>query len=149
MMEVSFYHLSFSPLEKAIPKLLEKVVASNQRAVVIAANDELIDKYNEILWTYSSRTFLAHGSKKDGYCAEQPIYLTASNENPNGAKFIVITGGAVVSDISGFDKCLDIFDGSDEIELSKARERYKNYKQQGHNITYWKQTTEGNWEKGG
>jgi DNA polymerase-3 subunit chi len=147
MTEVSFYHLLSSPLEKAMPKLLEKIVAANQRAVVMAPNDELVEKYNELLWTYSSRIFLPHGSKNDGYSDQQPIYLTAGNENPNNASLLVLTNG-IETEISNYEKCFDIFDGSDEQQLSKARARYQTYKKQGYAITYWKQTVSGGWESG-
>jgi DNA polymerase-3 subunit chi len=148
MAEISFYHLSVSPIEKALPRLLEKVVSSGARAVLMAESELLVEKYNEILWTYSSRTFLAHGSKKDGFSSEQPIYLTAANENPNGANFLVITGKAEYEQIDEFTRVLLIFDGSDEVELKTARTRYIEYKKAGHNLTYWKQSEDGVWVRG-
>jgi DNA polymerase-3 subunit chi len=144
---ISLYYLSILPREKAVPKLLEKVVSSGINAIMRFARQEELDKYNDLLWSYNSKSFLPHGSSKDGYPDQQPIYLTKDLDNPSGAKILVLVDGSLYDDITDFERCLDIFDGSDEEELAKARKRYSKYVKDGHNVTLWKQNAQGNWEQ--
>lgn len=148
MVEINFYHLTSTPLEKALPRLLEKVIASGNK-VCIKAQEAKIENLDKVLWSYSSKTFLAHGTEKDGFHESQPIFITASNDNPNGAKILAIVGDSEVNDITNYDRCIDMFDGSDENELQKARNRYKKYKDIGFTLNYWQQDLKGNWEKKG
>ncbi|MBI1774824.1 MAG: DNA polymerase III subunit chi [Proteobacteria bacterium] len=148
MTEVSFYHLTTRPLEWALPRLLEKVVATGKRAVVMAGSEERVEALNAQLWTYDPASFLPHGSVRDGTPEEQPIWLTRAEENPNGASILVLTDGVASPGIGGFERCLDLFDGNDAGQLAAARERWAVAKAAGHAVTYWRQTAAGGWEKG-
>ncbi len=147
MTKVNFYHLTKLPVGKALPKLLEKVILSGVNVVVLAPTEENVELLNRELWTYTTKFFLPHGSKKDGNEAEQPVYLTASNENPNSSKVLAIVGDANPTDITSFEKCLYMFDGNVEEQVSKARQRWKEYKQSGHELTYWQQDNKGAWQQ--
>lgn len=148
MTEVSFYHLQKVGLERALPKLLEKALERGLRAVVVAGSDERVESLNSALWTYDAASFLAHGSKADGFPVEQPIYLTTdAGENPNGAKMLVLTDGVSSSDISMFDRVLDVFDGNDGEAVEAARARWRTLQAAGLSLTYWQQTETGGWEK--
>lgn len=149
MTEVSFYHLTTTRLETALPKLLERVRGLELNAIVIASSAARVEALNDLLWTYDPNSFLAHGSERDGYPAEQPIWLTTEDENPNGAKVVVLTDGATTQNLSSFTRCLDIFDGQDDVAVEAARERYRLAKAAGHTLTYYKQTETGGWEKRG
>jgi len=145
-MKINFYHLTQIPLGKALPRLLEKVIASDMRAVVKLEDEAAVEKLNIELWTYTTKVFLPHGSKADGYADQQPIYLTAQNENPNGAQVFVFVGNAEPADLKGFEKCLYMFDGSDAGQVQTARSRWKEYKNSGFELAYWQQTEQGVWE---
>ncbi len=146
-MQINFYQLTISPLGKALPRLLEKVITSNKRAVVLLQDEEKLEKLNNELWTYTTKFFLPHGSKKDGFIEKQPIYLTTTNENPNNSTIFVFIGNSQPDNFDGFEKCLYMFDGNNENELNTARQRWKEYKANNLNITYWKQTEKGGWEE--
>ena len=147
--EISFYHLEHSPLERALPKLLEKVLERGLRALVIAASEERIEALNTVLWTYQQRSFLPHGTAKDGHASVQPVFLTTAQENPNGASVLVLVDGAEHDDVGSFERCLLLFDGNDADAVSKARERWCADNAAGHAVTYWQQTPEGRWEQAG
>jgi DNA polymerase-3 subunit chi len=146
-MEVSFYHLTHSPLDKALPRLLEKVVASKLRAVVLTDTHEKMQDIDTLLWTYSQSAFLAHGTCQDPYPEHQPIYVTTSYENPNEAQVLVVTDGFVVQEQGHFNRCLDLFNGLDEEAVSQTRERWKDYKNLGYKVVYWRQDDAGSWKK--
>lgn len=147
MPDISFYHLTTSPLEKALPKLMEKVLAGGMRAVILAANENRMETLNTCLWTYSTLTFLPHGSKKDAQPEAQPIYLSTELENPNNASVLAITDDVVPATLDGFERYLYFFDGNDETAMLKARQRWKGFKDSGQVVAYWKQNDKGAWEK--
>ena len=149
MSEIGFYHLLTTPLERALPKLLEKVLESGRRAVVISGSDERVEGLNGILWTYDQGGFLPHGSARDGHAAHQPVWLTDADENPNGATVLVLTDGAESENVAGFERCLELFDGRDESAVAAARARWKAYEAAGHDLKYWQQTALGGWEAKG
>ena len=117
MTEVGFYHLTATPLEAALPRLLEKVLAGGFRAVVMAGSAERVEALNTQLWTYNPGSFLPHGSAADGNAADQPIWITSQDENPNQAHVLVLTEGVLSERIAAFARCLDLFDGADPAGL--------------------------------
>lgn len=147
MTEVSFYHLLHTPLERALPKLIEKVLESGARAVIRTGSAERAEALNSVLWTYDQDSFVPHGTARDGNAAEQPVWITPEDENPNGADILVLTDGAVAADIAGYRRCLEMFDGRDETAVTDARRRWTDYKAADHALTYWQQTERGGWEK--
>ena len=146
MAEVRFYHLQRTSLARALPGLLEKVLARGKRAVVVAGSAERVEALNSHLWTYDDRAFLPHGSAQDGAAADQPIWLTDSLENPNQAEVVVLTDGAAADALDDFAICCELFDGNDPAAVEAARERWKAYAAAGHTVTYWQQSGRG-WEK--
>jgi DNA polymerase III subunit chi len=147
MTEVRFYHLQRRTLEQALPKILEKVLERNWRAVVLAASAERVDALNQLLWTYDPNAFLPHGAARDGFADKQPIWLTAEDENPNNATVLVVVDGSVSDRMDGFDLVCDLFDGNDEDAVLAARARWKACKAVGHALTYWQQNERGGWDK--
>jgi DNA polymerase III subunit chi len=147
MTEIGFYHLTRTPLEKALPKILEKVLEAGKRAVVITGSEERTQVLNGVLWTYDQDAFLPHGTAREGEPAAQPIWLTSDDENPNGAEVVVLTEGATVAALDTFQRCLDMFDGNDPAAVESARERWRAAKAAGHSLAYWQQTPQGSWEK--
>ncbi len=149
MTQINFYHLRQSPLEKALPMLLEKVLEAGKRAVVMAGSEERVEALNLALWTYHPNKFLPHGSMRDGNAHDQPVWLTAEDENPNGAQVLVLTDGAASDRLEDFERCLEMFDGGDEAAVTAARGRWQAFKAAGHEVTYWRQGERGGWERQG
>lgn len=146
MSEIGFYHLTRTGLEQALPRLLEKVLASGQRAVLRAVTPQRLEGIDRHLWTYSREAFLPHGTKADGYPQEQPIWLTTGTDNPNGATVLVAIEGAAIEDAATFARVLDLFDGNDEEAVKAARERWRRARAAGHRLVYWRQTDRGGWK---
>ena len=148
MTDVGFYHLTATPLERALPKLLEKVLESGARAVVLAGSEPRIESLDTALWVYDPGSFLPHGTAGAGDPADQPVFLTTREENPNGAAILVLVDGIEPAFLNSFDRCLDVFDGTDEAAVAAARKRWSARKSAGDAVTYWKQAPDGRWEKG-
>lgn len=147
MTAIQFYHLTATPLERALPKLLEKAYGGGFRTLLVAESEERVEQLNQNLWTYGQNSFLPHGSAKDGNAGQQPIFLSTRCEAPNNANLLAVTGGAMPEKPEAFERILDIFDGNDPQALEKARARWTAYKNAGHNLTYLRQNDAGGWEK--
>jgi DNA polymerase-3 subunit chi len=147
MTEVLFYHLSRQPLDKVLPGLLERTLERGWRAVVQAGSGERVDALDALLWTYADDSFLPHGTARDGMAEQQPVFLTARDDNPNGATVRFLVDGAQAPDLTGYTRAVYIFDGRDEDALVQARGEWKRIKAAGHAVTYWQQNENGRWEK--
>lgn len=147
MAAIQFYHLLTTPLERALPKLMEKAVESGKRSLILCASEAQADKLNEALWTYDPGRFLPHGSSKDPHPEQQPVYITHHEENPNQASILVVTDGAYLDGLDGIEKLLDIFDGHNPEAVAGARTRWKQYSNAGHTVSYIKQQQGGGWKQ--
>jgi len=147
MTEVRFYHLQRQSQEQVIPSLLGKAHEGGRRVVLVMPDEGAVARMNEHLWTYAPNSFLPHGSRKDGHMEDQPIFLTAQDENPNGAKVLVVAHGAQSAMHQDFDLCCEILDGRDNGAVEAARGRWKTYKAQGFDVTYWQQDEQGRWSQ--
>jgi DNA polymerase-3 subunit chi len=115
--------------------------------VVRAGSPERVEAINAALWTYNDRAFLPHGSARDGFPADQPIWLTTENENPNGAGVLVLADGTTADTVADWSMVLEIFDGNDDSSVAAARGRWTQHKAAGHELAYWQQGDGGQWEK--
>lgn len=146
MGEIGFYHLSSTALERSLPKLLERAWTQGYRIVVRAASPERVEQLSATLWTYDEASFLPHGSARDGNAAMQPIWLTHSSENPNGASMLVLVDGVEAEDLGSYARCADLFDGNNAGAIEAARSRWRRAREAGHTLTYWQQTI-SSWER--
>ena len=144
--EIAFYHLTKWPLERALPKLLERALAQNLKVVVRVPDTSRLTALNQTLWTYDPGSFLPHGDAGDGNSKHQPVYLTTGSEVPNEATLLILTDGTGSDDIGRFTRCFDIFEG-DERSVVNAEKRWALRSAAGYSQTYWQQAVDGRWEK--
>lgn len=150
-MEISFYHLTSTPIEKALPTLLEKAYEAGHRIQVVCAEED-VKNFDEKFWTFHPRKFLPHGTEGP---EKQPVFITPNNDNQNKASVLAIADGREIpettSTLSGgieggeYEKVLHMFDGNIEADLATARERWKAYKEKGYALRYWFQDEKGKW----
>lgn len=152
MAEIGFYHLTRTPLDQALPKLLGRVLAGGGRAMVLCGGPERVAALDAGLWLSSDPDWLPHGTKRTGHAELQPIWLTEEDAPaegaPNGARFLFLLDGAGSARLDRFDRVFDLFDGNDETAVAAARERWTAAKAAGHALSYWQQGARG-WEKKG
>lgn len=147
MAEVLLYHLERQPLERVLPVLIERTLARGWRAVVQAGSEERVEALSAALWTAGEDSFLAHGTARDGNADLQPVWITASGDNPNGARVRFMVDGEFASEVSGLDRVIYMFDGRDEEMCERARQVWQDARAQGHDATYWRQDAGGRWQK--
>jgi len=147
MTEVLFYHLEHQPLERALPALIERAVARNWRTVIQVGSEERLQSLDTLLWTYRDESFLPHGTRRDGSPHEHPVFLTSSDDNPNGATVRFLVDGAELADVTPYARVVYLFDGRDASQVARAREQWTRAKDAGCEVTYWQQSQEGGWQK--
>ena len=152
MTETLFYHLERRALEEVLPGLLEKSLERGWRAMIRTDSSERSDALDNLLWTYDEQSFLAHAQSGDGDAQRQPVLITVEEENPNSAQILFCVGGAQPSDWRGtplaeLARIVLLFDGRDGRMLAGARAAWKEAKAAGHDVTYWKESPSGKFEK--
>jgi len=151
MTETLFYHLERRALEDVLPGLLEKSLARGWRALVRADAADRADAIDTLLWSYDEQSFLPHAQMGDGEAAKQPVLITVEGGNPNTASIMFCVGGAgpdwTDEKLSHFARIVLLFDGRDPAALDGARKSWKEAKGAGHDVTYWKESPSGKFEK--
>ncbi len=150
MTEALFYHLERRALDDILPGLVEKSLARGWRAAIKTESSERSDALDTLLWTYDDASFLPHAQLGDGEPSEQPVLITVEEGNPNSANIVFYVGGAMPSNwstLSDLARVVLLFDGKDAAALAAARGAWKEAKASGHDVTYWKESASGKFEK--
>ncbi len=146
MSRIDFYHLTRTTLEEVLPKLLTKAYTQGKR-VLLKTGTEKVEALNTFLWTYDEESFLPHGSRKDGFADEQPIWITDEDNNANKAQFLFLTNGTETKNAESYERIFNIFDGKNTEAVEQARRLWKEYKTADYEMHYWQQSERGGWEE--
>ena len=144
MSETRFYELSNTTLEKSVPQLLYKIYDNTAKPILLLLdNQEEINKYDKLLWSFSSNKFLPHGTKEQGKESIKPLFLTNLEENLNEAEILVSTKKINSQDFeTSFKQTIYIFNkelNTDFINL------FRSHKEANLKTTYWQQDASGKW----
>ena len=108
--------------------------ASRQaRLVVYAADREVLDRFDQALWTFNSTGFVPHVHAGSPLAAETPIVLSSSGDDLPHHDVLLNLSGEWPPFFSTFDRLLEIV-GTDEADKALARKRYSFYKDRGYDI---------------
>ena len=144
-MKVDFYHLTAQPLDRVLPMLAEKVLASGARLLVVAEEDAQRAHLDKLLWTYAPDSFLPHaqvGGEADG---DQPVLIAPDVNAANGARNVLLADGIWRDDALDFDRAFHLFDDD---AIRPARAAWKALaEREGVERRYWKQNDAGRWEQ--
>jgi DNA polymerase III subunit chi len=148
MTEILFYHLKGQTPEQVLPALLQKSLERGWRVVVQASSEERIEALDAHLWTWRDDSFLPHGTWREAEAAQQPILLTVSDHNPNGATVRFLVDGALMPEnVAAYERVVLLFDGEDPDAVDAARARWSKAKSAGFEVTYWQADERGRWER--
>jgi DNA polymerase-3 subunit chi len=143
--QVDFYHLTVTPLDRALPQIAEKVLASGGRLLLVAESEAQRGALDKLLWSYSLETFLPHACAGGEGDANQPILLSGAPVATNGARNIALTDGIWRDEALGFDRAFHFFDSE---RIAEARLAWKALADRaGVERRYWKQNDSGRWEQ--
>jgi DNA polymerase-3 subunit chi len=139
---VNFYHLAATPLERVLPVICAGLVEAGEKLLVVA-EDSLLARLDEQLWTYAADSFLPHGRERP---ESQPVLLSTEPAAVNGARCIALADGVWREEALGFEKAYFFFDPAG---LDVARGLWRQLKgREGVEARYWKQDEKGKWVQG-
>ncbi|AXJ96561.1 MULTISPECIES: DNA polymerase III subunit chi [unclassified Sphingomonas] len=144
-MQVDFYHLTTTPLDRALPQIAEKVVASGARLLIVADDAEQRAHLDRLLWSYTLDSFLPHALAGTGDDARQPVLIAATPDAANGARHIALVDGRWRMEALGFERAFHFF-ADDHIEAARGAWRGL-AETDGVERRYWKQSDAGRWER--
>jgi len=149
MSEIRFYHLTETPLERALPTMLGRTLERGGQAVVRGVHAERLQFLNGHLWTYDEAGFLPHGIEGDADASLHPVWLTTGTERPNGAGTLFLIDGDVseTTEMAELDVTAILFDGHDPSAVEHARTQWRAVTAAGLQAVYWAQTDSGGWTK--
>ncbi|MEG3086348.1 DNA polymerase III subunit chi [Sphingomonas sp. PB4P5] len=144
-MQVDFYHLTTTPLDRALPQIAEKVLSSGARLLIVAESAAQRQALDRLLWSYAPESFLPHAEAGGPNDAVQPILLSAEPVPINGAKHIALVDGIWREQALNFERAFHFFDGD---RITEARTAWKALADRdGVERRYWKQNDNGRWEQ--
>jgi DNA polymerase III subunit chi len=144
-MQVDFYHLTHSPLDRVLPQIAEKVLAGGGRLLVVAADETRRIALDRLLWNYAPESFLPHAQAGAGDDSAQPVLIVPDIAATNGARHVALTDGEWRDEALTFDRAFHFFD--DEA-IQPARIAWKALADRdGVERRYWKQNDAGRWEQ--
>lgn len=156
MGRVLFYHLTRSPAEALVPRLITRAMQQGWRVELRGTDPGLLARLDDGLWMQEG--FLAHAMAGGGHDARQPILLRlleqdappdeAGAKAANGASCILSLDGAPVgADLAAeADRVCILFDGHDPVALDRARAQWRELAAAGQGLDYWSEAS-GRWHK--
>ena len=144
-MLVDFYQMAEgTSVEPVIGSLAQKLLADEQRLLVVAADEALLGRIDRALWDQGAVTFLPHAIAGGTDDTRQPILLSTAVDAPNLARNILIADGEWRDAALGFDRAFFLFDDS---VVEAARLAWKLLAgREGVERRYWARE-EGKWSQ--
>ena len=144
-MKVDFYHLTRMPLDRALPRIAERVLAGGERLLIVAADEAQRVSLDRLLWDFAPDSFLPHARLGGDNDHAQPILIAPDVNAVNGARNIALVDGEWRDDALDFGRAFHFFD---EERIGEARAAWKALAtRDGVERRYWKQNDAGRWEQ--
>ncbi len=144
-MQVDFYHLTVTPLDRALPQIADKVLASGGRLLLVAESEVQRSALDKLLWAYNAESFLPHACAGGAGDANQPVLIAAEPVATNGARNVALADGIWRDAALGFERTFHFFDSE---RIAEARTAWKALAGRDDiERRYWKQNDDGRWEK--
>ena len=127
-------------LHKALPRILEKITQSGARILAMTETLEQASALDQVLWTYTPLSFLAHGCQgKDGDPENHPLWITTQDtlENANNGDVLALV------DIKNVPGILKKFQKIVLILSPEDKDSALDFIPQCSQVTFWSQTPEG------
>jgi DNA polymerase-3 subunit chi len=147
MTDIRFYHMEQATLDQALPMIVMKAWQSGENVMVRVPDKREASRLNDLLWSFRADSFIPHGMDSDKNADQQPVFVTANDENVNEANILILTHGCTHPSVVDFKMTCEMLDGRVDSQITDARARWKTYKDDGHDLTYWQQDENGKWGK--
>lgn len=141
-MDYNFYLASANSFENTIARLVDKICSLGKRTIVYSDDEVFLDSLDNVMWTFSTNSFIPHAKYDTKYVDDQIVLLTKNIENENNANILILVNTFNVEqwNSSKFDRIILIF----QENLKKNAELcFSDLKKNKHTVNYWEQTPKG------
>ena len=147
MSEVYFYHLTQTRFEVALPKILERALSADWTVELRIGMDADVEFISDAIWKGPDDSFLPHCLEDNVKLHDYPIVLSKSPLSEVRDCLIVVNQAELKeNEVEKFKRVCLLFDSKNEIELTNARETWKNLSDAGLKTSYWAEDN-GKWAK--
>lgn len=108
-MKVDFWQISRDPAERVVALIAQKVLASDERLLVVSDDDGQLDEIGKALWSAAPEAFLANGKSSEPAPDRQPILLSRECAAANQASHVIFADGKWRDDAANFERSFLLF----------------------------------------
>ena len=121
-------------MEVTLTMLLDRASKAGWRVVVRGASEERMAWLDEKLWLMGEGSFLPHGlaGANDG-TQDSPIVVGCDGVGAGGQDLLINLGDEIPPFAQGFPRVAELVT-SDEQGRQRSRQRYAQYRDQGHEL---------------
>ena len=148
MQQISFYQTKEDLMDKTIFTLVEKCYQANSKLLILMQSSQEVEHVNKLLWTFSQKKFIPHGSNIDPLPEKQPIYISDQLENLNEAKILLIINqnlnNLTLDKIENFEKILILYN-EENYKIPDVEHFAPLVKANKATINHYNQNANGSW----
>ena len=135
MSRVDFYVLSEEAVDARLKfacRLAEKAVDQGHHVYVQTASMAEAQRLDEMLWTFSDRSFLAHEIASGGSASHERVMVLLGDADapPTHRQLLINLTDRLPADVNAYERIAEIVDVDPE-RKRLSRERYKQYRERG------------------
>ena len=114
-------------------RLARKVYGSGASAVFHASDEDALDRFDRLLWTFSAADFIPHCRVRNTLASVTPIHLAGASdaEACTHHGLIVNLDRGQPAFFSRFERMIEVVE-ADGLDLEAGRRRWKFYKDRGY-----------------
>jgi DNA polymerase-3 subunit chi len=133
------FHLNISDHLLYTCRLIRKAYGSGLKIVCYSTQPEVLEKLDNLLWTFSEEDFLPHVVTGHPNVADTPIVLTNKADDISHYDLLINLDSQWPPFFARFDRLVEIV-CNDEENKAQARQRYKFYKDRGYPLNTFDRT---------
>ena len=141
-MRVDFYQLGAVPIEQVIAGLAAKLLAQDERLLVVAEDEALLARLDRLLWDLGPASFLPHALAGRAEDPRQPILLSTGADSANRARNLLIADGKWREAALAFNRAFYLFDSS---SIGEAREAWRSLAEREEVERHYWAYADGRW----
>ena len=118
--QVDFYHLTQTPVERALPRIAGKVLEAGGRLLIVSGDEAQREALDRALWEQPADGFLPHGAAGGAHDSHQPVLIAEGCNAVNGAKMVALADGKWRDEALGFERAFLFFDDAGRAAAREA-----------------------------
>lgn len=138
MTRIDFYSLEpDSPGDRFLLacRLLERIRASDLRALVLCPDREQAQHLDRLLWTYREDSFLPHGLVGAVDPELTPILISADGEPASETQVLLNLSNQIPGCLDRFERLCEAID-QDPVVRAGGRQRFRAYRETGYPLNH-------------